>query len=187
MFADSDSPIAGGCPASALVMAARAARTPLAIADARSPDAPIMFANAAFAELLGRDAASLAGRPLTSLAAASTPAPGFAPDASTRIDAERADGSSFPAAMSTALVRDSDGAVMCWLCSLIDARGEDADNAIARDAAALRAVAKAASDLMHEAAMAADAREPGDAAIDASDIALRAAARAIHGPRETNR
>ena len=49
-------------------MASRLAKTPLAIADAQG--AAIMFANEAFATLVGLDAAALAGRPLGSLAAA---------------------------------------------------------------------------------------------------------------------
>jgi hypothetical protein len=44
------------CPAAAVIMATRLAKTPLAIADARTPGAPILFANEAFATLVGRDA-----------------------------------------------------------------------------------------------------------------------------------
>ena len=157
-----------GCPASAVVMAARLARTPLAVADARSPDAPLMFANAAFADLLGCDAATLVGRPLRALANAAIPHQG-----TVRFDLEAAPGHAFAAALSTAPVDGPDGVAFCLLCSLVDARGDGADAAIARDAALLAEVARAAGDLMRESAQAARVH-PGNTA---SHIALDAVSR----------
>src|SRR3954470_10997060 len=66
------------CPASAVIMAARLAKTPLAIADAHQAGAPLMFANDAFAALVGEDAGQLVGRPLASFGvpASDVPVPG---------------------------------------------------------------------------------------------------------------
>ena len=66
---------------------------------------------------------------------------------------------------------------MCLLCSLLDARGEGADEAIARDATLLAQVAQAAADLMRESAKAASSPHPGQA--NAEAIARDAYARAV--------
>ena len=164
-----------GCPASAVIMAARLAKTPLAIADAHAPGAPILFANDAFAGLVGVDAAGLVGEPLGMLWA--SPAGAVQAGGTIRFEYAGKDGHSFPAALSTAAVTGADGTPFCLLCSLVDARGEDADAAIARDAALLAQVAAAAGDLMRESAVAANAT---DAPATASNIALGAVERATH-------
>ena len=160
------------CPASAVIMATRLANTPLAIADAHAPGAPIMFANEAFAALMDADAAALVGLPLGTLAAAG------------RVDVERGGttrfelavhgASALSAALSTAVVPGPDGSPFCLLCSLVDARGEGADAAIARDAELLGQVAQAAGDLMRESAIAARTSGSNEGGATASGIALAA-------------
>jgi hypothetical protein len=152
------------CPASAVIMAARLAKTPLAIADAHQAGAPLMFANDAFAALVGEDAGQLVGRPLASLGmpALDVPVPGTC-----RFDLVTNGGDAVPVALSTSAVEAADGVPFCLLCSLVQARGEGADDAIARDAALLQEVALAAADLMREAARAAGlgpTEAPDDAA-----------------------
>lgn len=171
---------ASACPASPVIAAARLAKTPLAIADAHAPGARILFANDAFGALLGLDPAALAGRPLSSLS--TPPQAVVGGDATLRLDVVTEDGKAFAAALSTATVHGTDGAPMCLLCSLIDARGEGADAAIARDAELLKAVARAAGDLMKESGIAADAQGPHVHAHDgATRIAREAVERATHG------
>ena len=159
-------------------MATRLAKTPLAIADAHLPGLPIMFANDAFAAVVKIDAAVLAGRPLGTLAA--TAAADFEAGGTTRFELAVQDENPFPVALSIAAVPGADGKPFCMLCSLVDARGDDAGDAIARDAALLAQVALAAGDLMRESAAAAAPGDPQGQAASASDIALRAVERATH-------
>jgi hypothetical protein len=166
----------GACPASAVIMAARQAKTPLAIADAKAPGAPLLFANEAFAAFLDEPAEALVGRALTAFAASSD-APITAPG-TTRFELVGKDGSAFPAALSAASVTGADGAPLCLLCSLVDARGDGADEAIDRDAELLAQVAHAASALMRESAIAARLGESNGQTSSASDIALDAVAHA---------
>ena len=173
----SSSPL-DACPASAVIMATRLAKTPLAIADAHLPGSPIMFANDAFAALVKIDASALAGRLLGTLSA-SAPAD-IQPGRTTRFELLVQDEKPFPVALSTAPVPGADGKPFCLLCSLVDARGDGAGDAIARDAALLAQVALAAGDLMRESAAAADPGDPQSEASSASDIALRAVERATH-------
>ena len=154
-------------------MATRLAKTPLAIADAQG--AAIMFANEAFATLVGLDAAALAGRPLGSLAAAPVD---IGRGATTRFELALRDGDSLTAALSTAAVPGPDGQPVCLLCSLVDARGDGADAAIARDAELLAQVAQAAGDLLRESAVAARLCESADRDATAAGIALAAVDRA---------
>jgi hypothetical protein len=166
------------CPASAVIMAARLSKTPLAIADARAHGAPLLFANDAFAALVDVDATTLAGRPVTTLAG--LPGGAVEPGATLRFQLAQKNGNSFPAALSIAAVPGPDGAPLCLLCSLVDARGEGADAAIARDAELLAQVALAAGDLMRESAVAAAIGGADDRAATASGIALGAVERATH-------
>lgn len=166
-----------GCPAAPVIVATRLAKTPLALADAAAPGAPILFANDAFGALLGRDPAALAGRPLSTLS--TTPHADLSPGGTLRMDVETADGRVFPAALSIAAVRGADGAPLCLLCSLIDARGDGADEAIARDATLLAQVAQAAGELMRESGIAAGAAPAGDHDATATRIAREAVERAI--------
>lgn len=166
------------CPASAVIVATRLAKTPLAIADAQAPGAPILFANDAFGALLGHDPAALAGRALNGLSP--RPHAVVTPGGSVRLDLEAADGRVFPAALSVAAVPGADGTPVCLLCSLVDARGEGADVAIERDAGLLAEVARAAGELMKESGIAAAAMpaQVHDAA--AMRIAHEAVERATH-------
>ena len=159
-------------------MATRLARTPLAVADASAPGAPILFANEAFATLVDVDAATLVGRSLGMLTVA--PAADFERAGTTRFELAAKDGGSFPAALSTAPVPGPDGQPFCLLCSLVDARGDGADAAIARDAELLVQVARAAGDLMRESAIAAHAGASGEASPSASEIALEAVDHVAH-------
>ena len=165
----------GACPASAVVMAASAAKTPLAIAQACAGGPSIMFVNAAFAQLLGSDASSWTGRPLSALAAPA--AIHFAAGTTTRFEATLDGDRRVPLALSIAAVPDGEGAPFCLLCSLVDARGDGADEAIARDARMLGQVALAAGELMSEAAIV--ARRSASAGIpeNADGIALEAVKR----------
>ena len=163
-------------------MATRLAKTPLAIADAHAPGEPIMFANDAFAALVGADASSLVGRPLGTLAPAAVV--DIERGGTIRFELAIKGAGSMPAALSTAAVSGADGRPFCLLCSLVDARGEGAETAIARDAELLAQVAQAAGDLMRESAIAAHAstsRGPGpsasEIALDAVDHVAQAAAR----------
>ena len=158
-----------------MIMATRLAKTPLAIADAHEPGIPIMFANEAFATLVGLDAAALVGRPLGSLASAPVD---IERGVTTRLELALRDGNSLAAALSTAAVPGPDGQPFCLLCSLVDARGDGADAAIARDAELLAQVAQAAGDLMRESAVAARMGESTDRDATAADIALAAIDRA---------
>ena len=163
------------CPASAVVFAARQAKTPLAIATASAPT--ILFANDAFAALLECEAGALVGRSLASIGTVADEQP--ASGLFTRLTLVDAQERSAPVALSTAAVAGLNGAASCLLCSLIDARGDGADEAIAREAALLAEVAQAAGDLMRESAAAADVTP----AAKASDIAFDAIAHATqHGP-----
>jgi len=157
-------------------MAVRLAKTPLAIADAHEPGTPIMFANEAFATLVELDAAALVGRPLGSLAAAGPV--DVERGATTRFELGLRGGSSLTAALSTAVVPGPDGQPFCLLCSLVDARGDGARAAIARDAELLAQVAQAAGDLMRESAVAARLGESAERDIAAAGIALAAVDRA---------
>jgi len=159
-------------------MAARLAKTPLAIADAHVPGAPIMFANAAFAALVQVDAGALVGRLLGTLSMAS--ACRLQAGDTTRFELAVRDEGSFHAALSTAAVLGPDGQPFCLLCSLIDARGEGADAAIARDAELLTQVAAAAGELMRESAVAANLDGSSTHPATASDIALDAVERVAH-------
>ena len=163
------------CPVSAVIMATRLAKTPLAIADAHEPGIPIMFANEAFATLVGLDAAALVGRPLGSLASAPVD---IERGVTTRLELALRDGNSLAAALSTAAVPGPDGQPFCLLCSLVDARGDGADAAIARDAELLAQVAQAAGDLLRESAVAARMGESTDRDATAAGIALAAVDRA---------
>src|ERR1700742_477083 len=92
----SSSPL-DACPASAVIMATRLAKTPLAIADAHLPGSPIMFANDAFAALVKIDASALAGRLLGTL---STSAPAdIQPGRTTRFELLVQDEKPFPVAL----------------------------------------------------------------------------------------
>ena len=163
-------------PASAVIEATRLAKTPLAVADAHAPGAPILFANDAFATLVGLDAAALVGRPLGSLAAA---APfDIERGITTHFELAVHGGGSLAAALSTAAVPGPDGQPVCLLCSLADSRGDGAEAAIARDAELLAQVAQAAGDLMRESAVAARMGESADRDVTAADIALAAVDRA---------
>jgi hypothetical protein len=164
------------CPASVVIMATRLAKTPLAIADAHTPGTPILFANEAFAALVDVDATALVGRSLGLLAA--LPVVDIGRGATTRFELAVNGGSSLPVALSTAEVPGPDGRPFCLLCSLVDARGEGADEAIARDAELLAQVARAACDLMRESGAAARTSESGDRGATASGIALEAIAHA---------
>ncbi len=164
------------CPASAVITATRLAKTPLAIADAHVPGAPILFANEAFATLVGLDAAALLGRRLGSLAGAAPVDVGRG--ATHRFELALHDGGSLAVALSTAAVPGPDGQPWCLMCSLVDARGEGADAAIARDAELLAQVARAAGDLMRESAVAARTDGAIERDATAADIALAAMARA---------
>ena len=171
------------CPASPVIVATRLARTPLAIADAHAPGAPIVFANDAFGALLGRDPATLVGRPLSALSTA--PHAGVAAGATVRMDVEGAGGGVFPAALSVAAVPGADGAPLCLLCSLVDARGDDAVAAIERDARLLGQVARAAGDLLKESGIAAAAMPTDGQDVEATRIAREAVERATEtGTRE---
>ena len=156
-------------------MAARLAKTPLAIADAHAPGSPIMFANDAFATLVGLDATALVGRALGSLAA---PPVAIERGVTTRFQLAPHGGGGLTAALSTAAVPGPDGQPFCLLCSLMDARGEGADAAIARDAELLAQVAQSAGDLMRESAVAARVGESNHRDVTAADIALAAVDRA---------
>lgn len=158
------------CPASAVILAARQAKTPLAIATASAPT--ILFANDAFAALLECEPDALVGRPLASIGAVTDEQQPSGPV--TRLTLVDAQGRSALVALSTAPVAGPDGSPSCLLCSLIDARGDGADEAIAREAALLAEVAQAAGDLMRESAAAADMTP----AATASDIAFDAIAHA---------
>ena len=173
LISDNSSP-PSGCPASAVIMAARLARTPLAIADANAPGLPLMFANDAFAALVEAPAETLVGRALATLAASSKDS--ITTSGTARFELAIDAANSFPVALSTAPVTGADGVPFCLLCSLVDARGDGADEAIARDAELLVQVAQAASSLMHESAIAARVGAAGGHASSASDIALDAVA-----------
>jgi hypothetical protein len=159
-------------------MATRLAKTPLAIADAHAPGAPIMFANEAFAELVDIDVAALVGRPIGTLAASDVA--DIRPGSTSRFELAIDNASPFPVALSVAAVAGADGTPLCLLCSLVDARGENADATIARDVQLLAQVAQAAGDLMRESAIAASLAEPGEHADTAAGIALGAVERATH-------
>ena len=163
------------CPVSPVIVAARLAKTPLAIADAQAPGAPILFANDAFGALLGCDPATLAGRRLSALSTSSHA--DVTPGGTVRLDIETPDGGAFRAALSIAAVPGADGAPLCLLCSLIDARGEGADAAIVRDAGLLAQVAQAAGDLMKESGIAAGALPAHDHDVAATRIATEAVER----------
>lgn len=174
----------GACPVSPLITAVQSAQTALAIADARAPGAPLLFANAAFAALVDRDAATLVGCPVDSL---SSSAPGDRPrlpthadDASrsSRITIRRRDGE-LELALSTARVTSAQGTPLCLLCSLVDVRGADADAQILRDAELLREVAQAASGLMREAGVASDAAAAHGEPDSVAAIATAAMARVV--------
>jgi hypothetical protein len=158
-------------------MAARLAKTPLAIADAQAPGSPIMFANDAFATLVGVDAQTLVGRPLGCLAAAGPI--DVEQGVTTRMELALRDGGTLMAALSTAAVRGADGRPFCLLCSLVEARGEGADVAIVRDGELLAQVAQAAGDLMRESAVAAHSGGSTGRELSAADIASAAVDRAI--------
>ena len=162
------------CPASAVILAARQAKTPLAIATVSTPS--ILFANDAFAALLECEPDALVGRSLASIGTIADEQP--VSGRVTRLTLVDAQGRTSPVALSTAAVAGPDGSPSCLLCSLIDARGDGADEAIAREAALLAEVARAAGDLMRESAMAAGAAQTATA----SDIAVDAIAHATqHG------
>ena len=161
------------CPASAVILAARQAKTPLAIATASAPT--ILFANDAFAALLQCEPDVLVGRSLASIGTIADEAASGPVTRRTLVDSQ---GRSATVALSTAAVAGPDGSPSCLLCSLIDAHGDGADEAIAREAALLAEVAQAAGDLMRESAAAADLTP----AATASDIAFDAIAHATeHG------
>ncbi len=168
MRSPDDSTPPDACPASAVILATRLAKTPLAVADAHAPDAPILFANDTFAALVGIDADALKGRSLGSLS--TSPTLDVARAGTTRFELAVEGATPVAVALSTAAVPGADGAPFCLLCSLVDARGEGADAAIARDAELLVQVAQAAGDLMRESAIAARV----GASTDASAIALEA-------------
>lgn len=149
-----------------MILAASQAKTPLAIAS--GPVLGIVFANDAFAALLGSEPDALVGRRLASLGTATVEQP--ASGGFTRLELTDAHGRVVPVALSTAAVAGPDGSTACWLCSLIDARGDDADEALAREAALLKEVAQAAGELMCESAAASDSTKP------ASEIAFDAIA-----------
>jgi hypothetical protein len=182
MIHSNDSAPPDACPASAVIMATRLARTPLAVADAHAPGAPILFANAAFAALVDIDAAALVGRSLAMLSG--SPGVGVEHPTTTRFELTANSGGSVPVALSTAPVAASDGRPFCLLCSLIDARGDGVDAAIARDAELLGQVADAAGELMRQSTIAARARESNEAGITASQIALNAVDHATHATRK---
>ncbi len=162
------------CPASAVILAARQAKTPLAIATASAPT--ILFANDAFAALLECEPGTLVGRPLASIGTVDDEQPSSG--AVTRLTLVDAHDRRAPVALSTAAVAGPDGSPSCLLCSLIDARGDGADEAITREAALLAEVAQAAGALMRESAAAADVTPT----VTASDIAFDAVAHATqHG------
>ncbi len=168
--------------ASAVVMAAGMAKTPLAVAEAGAIDPSIMFVNAAFPELLDSDASSWIGRPLSALSTPTTLS--GAPGTTKRFDVMLADGRRLPVALSVASVSGADGTPLCLLCSLGDARGDGADEAIERDAEMLTQVANAASELMGEAAEAARISASDGSGHASGEIALEAMRRTadpIHG------
>lgn len=165
------------CPASPVILATRQARTPLAIADALAPGLPILFANDAFGALLGRAPASFVGQPLAALALSADTRP--VPGGTVRLQVAGAGGQAFTAALSTAAVAGADGTPMCLLCSLVDARGDGADEAIERDAGLLAQVARAASDLMKASGLAAGAAPAEDHELVATRIARDAVRRAV--------
>lgn len=154
--------LASHCPAEPLVMAVRAAKLPLAIASA-TPEARLLFANQAFARVLGRVPEGLEGAALVSLmkpvAGESSSVLDLAACAVHRVSIDRRGGTSALAALSAAAVLGADKRTMCWLCSLIDDTGStpEMEAAIEREAEALAGVAQAAGELMAESARAAKA------------------------------
>ena len=173
---DSSSPISPATGhVAAIVMAASNANTPLAVADAAG--ARLMFVNAAFAELLDSDAATWVGRPLSALG---REAANLAQGATVRFVVALDGGHRRPVALSIAPVPGADGKPSCLLCSLVDARGDGADAAIALDAEMLAEVAKAAGDLMSAAAAAASASTTEGSWRSADDLALAAMSRTVH-------
>ena len=164
----------GACPASALILAVRQAKTPLAIAQAPLSDATILFANDAFAAMLDCDPDTLLGHSLNALGGAAM-AP-TTPGSPVRLQLRGAGGQDIPVALSVAVVPGFERGPTCLLCSLIDARGEGADAAIARDAELLAEVAHAAGELMSESALAASQTHSDDAAMAAAGIAFDAVA-----------
>ncbi len=163
-------------------MAARMAKTPLAIAEAGTADAGILFVNDAFASLLESEAATWIGRPLGALSAAG-PSPVVAGETK-HFEVALDGGRRLPVALSIALVPGPAGDPVCLLCSLVDARGDGATQAIERDARMLAQVALAAGELMSEAAAAARLSAPeGDdaqAQWQAQAIAREALRRTVH-------
>lgn len=137
-----------------------------------------MFVNAAFSELLDSDASSWIGRPLSAL---SSPALlDFSPGKTQRFDVVLDDERHMPMALSIAAVPGPGGKPFCLLCSLVDARGDGAPEAIQRDAGMLAQVARAAGELMSEATAAArfSRSDGGDDA--AGELAMEAMARTVH-------
>lgn len=166
----------GACPASAVILATSQAQTPLAIANAQAAGATLLFANDAFATMLDCDPGALVGRDLGALGVG-VMAP-IAPGSTLRVDLATAKGGTVPAALSIAAVPGPDGSALCFLCSLVDARGDGADEAIARDATLLREVAQAAGELMRETTVAARVADSSNDPATASGIAFDAVAHA---------
>lgn len=166
----------GACPASAVILATRQAQTPLAIANAQAAGATLLFANDAFAAMLDCEPEALVGRELSTLAVGVI-AP-IRPASTLRFDLATAKGGTVPAALSVAAVPGPDGLPLCLLCSLVDARGDGADEAIARDAILLKEVAHAAGELMRESTIAARVADSSNEASTTSGIAFDAVAHA---------
>jgi transcriptional regulator of aromatic amino acid metabolism len=143
-----------GSPESALIAAVSAARIQLAIVCANPESSPMLFANDAFAKMLGREEGELVGQAFAEAARETAPAEfgdsRARDDEVRRVEIMRQDGSTSNSAIAVAAVEGGEGEVACWLCSLIDAGESDVqpEVSVAREADALHEVARAASSLM---------------------------------------
>lgn len=173
----SDSPIfaapPGSCPASAVAMAVKMSRAPLALASGAAPCATIALANEAFAEKFGCEAASLVGRRVDSLGSRAAHAGN---DCSELMRNLRPDGTFLDVALSMAEVRGPDGRTVCALCSLMESQGAGDAEAIASKASLLEDIARAAGSLFRESTAAAS--QLGQTAQEAERIAQEAFAMA---------
>jgi hypothetical protein len=178
-------------PLPAIVEAARAIDVPLAVADARTPGAPLLFANAAAARLAGRTADALEGEPVAALAGRDAGADACAAVASALVACVAgrprpvvlaADSGAAAEILSFAPVPGADGAPSYVICAALARGGRDE---AARDAAVERAdtqlalIARALEWLMRESRVAAQA-DGGDATRLAGQ-AVRDAAGSRHG------
>lgn len=179
-------------PLPAIVEAARGLEVPLVVADARTPGAPLLFANAAAARLAGRTADQLEGEPVAALAGAAA-----APEAQAAVASGLLaclagrprpvvlDARSGAAAeiVSFARVDDAGGAPCYVICAALDrADGDGAarGGAVGRAQAQLAQVARALEWLMRESRAAARSDAAGRDATALAQDAVRDAGSA-HG------